>query len=429
MKTKPIQLAALLLAGMAVVMFGAARQDSATVDETTFLSAGYTYWNGHRFMMVPEHPPLSQMLPAIPLLFMDLKLSPNAQALLDGRAGYPWTRPWAGPIRAWQELFPQGRDNWYFWALPESQLFGQMFVYDGTNNGDAMMLAGRVVQILLTFGVGLLIFFWVRWATGHDLAALAGLAAWVFNPNALAHGHLTTTDMGVTFGMTAATFAFARLLEKPSPRTAVICGVATGVALLMKFTAVILAPMFIVLALMQWQKLRASTTPAWKLTAITLLGAWSVVMIVYFPTRSATAGRAGAGAGRAGMVYDASTAADPARFLQGAWADARSLEGRARGLSDGRLVAQRLVALLRAYVAAEVAGAVHYSHAHELCRISALGQVRACRGEDAVDRGGHLPAVGHDQQGEHRRAPPVADDVPALRRHRLGGRTLLDSGG
>lgn len=272
-----------LLVAMFLLMIGPARQDSATVDETTFLSAGYTYWKGYRFTMVPEHPPLSQMLPAVPLLFMDLKYSPNARALLEGRVGYSWTRPWAGPIRAWQELFPQGRDNWYFWALPESQLFGQMFVYDGTNNGDAMMFAGRVMQILLTLGVGVLIFCWIRWATGNDLAALAGLAAWVFNPNALAHGHLTTTDMGVTFGMTAATFAFARLLEKPSPRTAVICGAATGVALLMKFTAVILAPMFIVLALMQWQKLRASTTPVWKLIALTLLGAWAVVMIVYFP--------------------------------------------------------------------------------------------------------------------------------------------------
>ncbi len=283
MKTKPIQLATLLLAVMAALMFGAARQDSATVDETTFLSAGYTYWKGHRFMMVPEHPPLSQMLPAIPLLFQDLKFSPNAQALLDGRAGYPWTRPWAGPIRAWQELFPQRRDNWYFWALPESQLFGQMFVYDGANDGNAILFAGRVVQILLTLGTGLLIFCWIRQVSGNDLAALAGLAAWVFNPSALAHGHLTTTDMGVTFGMTAALFTFARLLEKPTLQSAFICGLATGVALLMKLTGVILAPIFIVLAVMHWKQLRQATTPVWKLAGLTFAGVWAVLLLVYFP--------------------------------------------------------------------------------------------------------------------------------------------------
>jgi Dolichyl-phosphate-mannose-protein mannosyltransferase len=276
-------IAAALLGIMAAMMLSAARQDSATVDETTFLSAGYTYWKGHRFTMVPEHPPLSQMLPAIPLLLMNLHFSPNAQALLEGRAGYPWTRPWAGPIRPWQELFPQGRDNWYFWALPESQLFGQMFVYDGTNDGDAVLFAGRLVQIAITLLAGALIFYWIRLATGNDMAALVGLAAWVFNPDALAHGHLTTTDMGVTFGMTAATFEFARLLENPTPRTAVVCGAATGVALLMKFTAVILAPIFIVLAVLHWRELNAGKMRVWKLAAILIAVAWTVVMLVYFP--------------------------------------------------------------------------------------------------------------------------------------------------
>jgi len=190
-------IAAALLAVMAILMLVAARNDSATVDETTFLSTGYTYLTGHRYHFSPEHPPVSQMLPAIPLLFMDVNYSDNARALLEGRAGYPWARPWFGPVRAWQEYFPNGRDNWYFWAVPEGQLFGQMFVYDGKNDGDGLMFAGRCVQIVLTLAVGALIFFWVRQATGNEFATLSSLALWVFNPNALAHGHLITTDIGV----------------------------------------------------------------------------------------------------------------------------------------------------------------------------------------------------------------------------------------
>jgi len=275
--------AAVLLMIMGGLMIASMQQESATVDETSLLASGYTYWTGHRFYFVPEHPPLSQMLPAIPLLAMDIKLSSNAQALLTGRVGYPWTRPWFGAIRAWQELFPQGRDNWYYWALPEGQLFGQMFVYDGTNNGETMIFRGRCVQVLLTLGIGLLVFLWVRRATGKGWAALVALVLWVFNPNALAHGHLIGSDISVAFAMAGALFTFALLLEKPTIRLAIYCGIATGVALVMKHTAVTLAPMYLLLAGLSWKKLKAQPVPLWKLAGLVVLAAWGVLMVVYFP--------------------------------------------------------------------------------------------------------------------------------------------------
>ena len=298
-----------LLIGMAVLMFGAAQHDSATVDETTALSTGYTYWQGHRFFFVPEHPPLGQMLPAIPLLFMDVKMSDTAQALLAGRLSYPWTRPWAGSILSMQGFIPAGcggkyvdlhqppfhrlvgwdcpttypLQNWYLWALPESQIFGQMLIFDGTNDGSAMLLAGRCVQILLTLGVGLLIGVWIRRVTANDWAALVGLAFWAFNPNVLAHGHLTTTDMGAAFGVTLAIFAFALLLEAPTPKTGVVCGGAVGLALLMKLTTVILAPVFVLLLIMHWRQLKPSPRSLWKAIGIAMLAGWVVVMLAYFP--------------------------------------------------------------------------------------------------------------------------------------------------
>ena len=276
-------IAVALLAIMAALMLPAARNDSATVDETTFLSTGYTYLRGHRYHFSPEHPPVSQMLPALPLLFMDINYSDNARALLEGRAGYPWTRPWFGPVRAWQEYFPNGRDNWYFWAVPEGQLFGQMFVYDGKNDGDSLMFAGRCVQILLTLAVGALIFFWVRQATANEFAALCSLALWVFNPNALAHGHLITTDIGVTLAMSAAIFLFASFLESPTNRNMALCGVVTGVALLMKFTAITLAPMYVVLTALSWKKLGAAKVNIAKMAAIGFAATWAVVLLVNFP--------------------------------------------------------------------------------------------------------------------------------------------------
>src|ERR1044071_8613101 len=75
--------AAGLLAIMAILMIGASRQDSATVDETTHLAAGYSYWLGYRYRMAANHPALSQMLEAAPLLAMDVKMPPIADEILD----------------------------------------------------------------------------------------------------------------------------------------------------------------------------------------------------------------------------------------------------------------------------------------------------------------------------------------------------------
>src|SRR5207302_9161417 len=97
-----------LLITMAVLMFGPAQRDSATVDETTFLSAGYSYWTGYRFYMVPEHPPAAQMLSSLPLTLMDIRASSDSLGLLSGRLSYPWTRPWFGPIRSLQDVVPKG---------------------------------------------------------------------------------------------------------------------------------------------------------------------------------------------------------------------------------------------------------------------------------------------------------------------------------
>jgi hypothetical protein len=282
-KPPAIWVAAGLLVVMTALMVVAAQRDSATVDETTVLGAGYTYWKGYRYKVQPEHPPLSQMLPAIPLLFMDIGYSDNARALLEGRTGYPWTRPWFGPVRAWQEYFPNGRDNWYFWALPEGQLFGQMFVYDGKNDGDSLMFAGRCVQILLALAVGALIFFWVRQVTRNDFAALCALALWVFNPNALAHGHLITTDIGVTLAISASVFLFARFLESPTKRNIALCGVATGFALMMKLTAITLAPIYVILTVLSWKKLSTAKVNIAKMVGIGFVAAWAVVLLVNFP--------------------------------------------------------------------------------------------------------------------------------------------------
>src|SRR5437016_5552805 len=102
-----------LLVVMGVLMIGPAWQDSATVDEATHLAAGYSYWKGYRYRMVPNHPPLSQMIEAAPLLLMNVKISDAALAILRGQLGYPWMMRWYGELTSIQYLLPAGCEGRY----------------------------------------------------------------------------------------------------------------------------------------------------------------------------------------------------------------------------------------------------------------------------------------------------------------------------
>src|ERR1041384_4307522 len=105
--TKP--LAAALLGLMALLMIGPAWQDSATVDETSHLSAGYLHWRGAPTQMgTDDHPPLGHLIESFPLLFMDIKYSDAAQAVLRGELGYPWTVTWRAEVRSVQGLLEPG---------------------------------------------------------------------------------------------------------------------------------------------------------------------------------------------------------------------------------------------------------------------------------------------------------------------------------
>lgn len=266
------------------LMLGPAKQDSATVDETTVLGAGYTFWTGHRFYFMPEHPPLSQMLATLPVLPMNVQMSVEARALLDRTAGYPWTVGWYGDVRPLQQVLSEGRNSWYFFALPEGQLFGQMFVYGSGNDGDRMLFRARCVEIFFCLLVGVIIFVWVRKATGNELASLFALALWVFNPNALAYGHLASTgDIGVTLGISAAILSFVWMLERLTVKTAAICGAATGIALLMKFTALVLGPVYFVLLVVSWKRIGVHPQNIWRLALAFAVSAWGVLMLIYFP--------------------------------------------------------------------------------------------------------------------------------------------------
>src|SRR5580704_13078196 len=166
-----------LLLLMAALMATPIREESATVDESQLLVAGYGYWHHYGFTLEPTHPPLTKIISAAPLLFMDVKLPVVAQQLLDGQARAGVTRRWSGEMQLAGESFPVARTNWYYWPDADSQMLGQEFVYGGANDADKLLAAGRWMQVALTVLTGIVIFFWLRRLAGGMAGAL-GVALW-----------------------------------------------------------------------------------------------------------------------------------------------------------------------------------------------------------------------------------------------------------
>jgi 4-amino-4-deoxy-L-arabinose transferase-like glycosyltransferase len=79
------------------------------------------------------------------------------------------------------------------------------------------------------------------------VAGLFALALVVFEPNLIAHGAYVTTDMAVTFGIFATVYALYRFRVRPSIGRLAVVGAATGVALALKHSAVLLLPITLVL--------------------------------------------------------------------------------------------------------------------------------------------------------------------------------------
>jgi hypothetical protein len=293
---------AFLFAVTAGLMIGAMRQESATVDETVFLGAGWSYWHGHRYRLNPEHPPAVQLIAAIPATFLGARLSPFGTALLGGQAMAETSERWdlrrdQNPVMT-AELFPRG-PNFYHYPFSEQALFGGHFVYSGANDAELLLYWGRLGMVVLTLLTGLLVFLWSR-NVGGALAGLFAAAMFLLNPVILAYGHIVQSDIALALAFPLAVWMFARWLDSPSLPVCLWAGLATGAALVTKFTAVILLPTYVILWLLKRCRKSTARSGSWQQALLVAAVAWSVILILYVgrwptavPIDSVTAARLG----------------------------------------------------------------------------------------------------------------------------------------
>jgi len=210
-------LAALLLLLFALELTFSIRGQSLSWDEGDHIFAGYMSWKTMDFGLNPEHPPLVKALAALPLLPMQLRIPPP-KGLSDFKS----------------ETFFDGRDL----------IYGN----GGIAVADRIIFRARMAAATLSILLGLLVFLAAREMFGPT-AALFSLALLIFEPNLIAHGAYVTTDMGIACFMFASIYAFYRYQKAPSRVRLILVGLAAGLALAAKHSALLLLPIGLTLVL------------------------------------------------------------------------------------------------------------------------------------------------------------------------------------
>nr|HID58683.1 glycosyltransferase family 39 protein [Desulfobacterales bacterium] len=221
-RSKYILGAGFLLLFMSFACLTSLSQKSPTVDEFAQLPAGYYYWRTGDFSLYSKSPPLIKLLCALPLLTMDIRM--------DAGVSYPEAGAW----RPW--------------------IFGTRFMRDNADRYDTIFFWGRIPVLVLSICLGGLVFLWGSELYG-TMCGLVSLFLYTFSPNILAHARLATTDIGATYFFFLSMYSLWRFLKFRRMRTLVVTGVCTGLALLCKYTALLLFPIFFsILAVSSWSE-------------------------------------------------------------------------------------------------------------------------------------------------------------------------------
>ena len=200
------------------------RANSQTIDEAMHLAAGYSYLAKGDFRIEPQNPPLIKALQALPLfLAYRLPFNPDPQQ----------------------------------WRDADGFSIGQDLLYKSTIPADQMLAWSRLPNLL--FGVLLVALTgWWAYRLWGNRAALLAMALAALEPNLVAHSSLVTTDIGVTLFIFLTVYLFWEYVNRPTWTFLVGTGISTGMALVAKYSAVLLIP---IIALIVTVSLLTSSRP------------------------------------------------------------------------------------------------------------------------------------------------------------------------
>lgn len=206
--------------------------DSPTMDEQNHVARGLAFVRTGNPQLSVEHPPLVNVLSALPLLTL-----PNVRL--------PTDHP------SWQR--PQG---WYE--------FADLLLWSYNHDADRMIFLARLPIVFLTLGLALVGYRFSRQLWGHR-SGLAAFGLLLFDPNILAHGRYATTDAGGTAFLLLATYHLWRMWQHDGWSWKRWLGASFGLGLAFgsKLSAIAFVPIFAVMAVLPLYPRDRSPAPRW----------------------------------------------------------------------------------------------------------------------------------------------------------------------
>ena len=240
------------------------RQQSATVDEPIHLAAGYAALAKSDYRFEGTHPPFMRMWAALPLLFLgDVHLDTT---VIDRAPPPEWISGSTAFTHATKFLYLD-------------------------NDADRLLNAARFMIVLCGIGLGVLIFAWTYEWLGFVPAAWA-TAFYTISPTVLANTSLVTTDAGVSCFIFGTVYLLWRTTRRYSAANVAGLIAFFMLAVVTKFSALILGPLIVVLLVLAacagtsiTPRRIAALVPA--LAAAAVLAIWAVYGFRYAPSESA----------------------------------------------------------------------------------------------------------------------------------------------
>jgi hypothetical protein len=205
----------LCLAVQSVLLVDAARRLSPTVDEPGHLTAGCSYWLTGNFDLYRVNPPLVKLLGAAGAL-CGVTLTDGSVAKLEEVVE--------------SERWPRERKN---------LVSGHEFLTANPPLAERGMFFARCACLPFCWIGGLICFFWASQLYG-DRAGWIALLLWCGEPLILGHGCLLTMDVPCAATGVLAMYVFWHWLRRRTWTLSGLVGMTMGLALLTKFTWVIL---------------------------------------------------------------------------------------------------------------------------------------------------------------------------------------------
>jgi hypothetical protein len=210
-------LAAVLVASLGIGLL--AWRDHRWIDEMGHLGAGGHAWASGDFQLYKVNPPLVRLLGSVPLVFSGYPL----------RADLAFSDVRLEEVAAFRDR-QSVRLEWHCGSALQREL-GVNFHW--------FLFLGRMVLLPFFLGTSLVLWLWTRTLYDDRAAALA-VFAWCSLPEVLNWSTRITPDSATSFSWLLVWFCAWRCIEMPSLPATVVTGLAWGVSLCIKSSALFL---------------------------------------------------------------------------------------------------------------------------------------------------------------------------------------------